>query len=416
MTQKHFIIPLGLISRRNYQHLMQTLLPYFRNNAEAVKTFVDHFWPEVHKMNAGEIGPSQFIQSIILLAEKNHQITLSDRIIQETWQGMTPNVVLTVKDLKETLALAKTQGDSVSFYSSSNANDIGQILKEIQKDSSVAIKALQLAQQLSLDGMPLTIFNEHMFELDSTHKFCSYQDTFIQSPHIRFAVPTLQAVGALPGDRTDIIGHLSLDSTPQQSLANPTEVKTLLDIPPDQDFAFVVGTTQPPEVDVQFLDILLRELQDSSMPMQVRFGIHPGVKPECINQYLSDLLLVCEQYPLVATQFKIVLNASTKSKLDESMLTRVLTSPFVRECEITGPQAAEVATHIAQAVPGALPTQFAMAGKPVVTGKPAYLPDNWFKSSSTFFAAKPTDAKTRTELGLTEDSVATRFAEALCQP
>lgn len=634
--QKHFIIPIGLLSRRNYQYLIKELLPHFNQNEEQVKNFVNDFWPDVIRMNENRIAPEEFISNLIQRANNRYAVSVSILEIMRVWQGMAPNLALTAKDIKEMMAWTKVQSQALSFYSTSNSHDIKQILDEIQKNSPMSVietdfgyqftldnfnvalylsyklnvsrenlmahvlqqisshqemclvvgpekdnsipfsvvqeemktlrkmdldamhattvpasilevenfssgtfsqlftsipaiinvqgertlftkkpiiflvssigdsdlaaatanqlaiqkqpsivlpmtpvagkqlatknfhsyvtyvsptyfginendkqfkeaseitdvveklvsiqphricvgvssyvdeeKALQLTKELADGRVALTIFNEHMFDLDPQHKFNQYKEHFASASksYIRFVVPTPEAVGSLPSDRTDKIGHLSLDVVSQAPSNSPISeaVFQKLGLEKDQQFVFVSGTTQPIDVDKNFLAILLTELEKHPS-MQVRIGIHPGVAE--VNSYLAALLDVCLQHPALSGQVKIILNSNIASKLNENMCSRVELSEFILACDVKGPQAAAVATHIAQAVPGALPVMAVKGGKVAFTGKPAHLPTQWFATKESFFSDK-SDGKPR-ELDNSElspgENTEERFAKLL---
>ncbi len=170
------------------------------------------------------------------------------------------------------------------------------------------------------------------------------------------------------------------------------------DINKNNECIFISGTTQPVEVDQELLKALLEEISTGKYEhVQLRFGMHPGVKSA--DDYLNGLLKVCADYPKTKNQFKIILTPQFKSKLRSS-----ISSEFILEADISGPDAAEVADRIAQAVPGALLNEAALKGKPAYFHKQSsvpYLPSSLFSGDiKVFFTAKTGTVRSYAELEL----------------
>lgn len=284
----------------------------------------------------------------------------------------------------------------------------------------------QIANQLTI---PFTVAYEYMFKPDK-HSLWKYIPQLAANMGCHIAVPLESAVAdikALYRETTvDVIGHLSLDSV-QTKIADVTETRETLSVDAKQELIFVSGTSQPTEVDNQFLDVLLAELSTGQYPsLQLRMGLHPGVKD--LETYLQILLATAAKYPTIKNQFKIILDENKLTQAIKSSLVRqgenstekelakeiedrlkpFLESPFIIRANVSGPSAAKAADKITQAVPGALLNEAALQGKPSYfherTVKP-YLPVAWFSQTvSAFFAAKPQSSHTKEELGLTDSA------------
>lgn len=263
----------------------------------------------------------------------------------------------------------------------------------------------QIAKRLT---MPFTLAYEYMFKPEK-HALWKYADELAQMPNSHFAVPLDSAVSDMPihdrETKIHVVGHLSLDRT-SESATDVAKTRGKLSVNPDQDFVFISGTTQPSEIDNQFLNALLFELATGKHSgIQLRMGIHPGVKN--LDAYLSMLLETCERYPQTVSQFKIILTTEMANKLQEVKAD----SRFIIRADVTGSEAAQAADKVAQAVPGALLNEAALKGKPSYfhdeTAKP-YLPKTWFSTSiPTFFATKPVAPRTKNQLGLADNASAT---------
>lgn len=258
----------------------------------------------------------------------------------------------------------------------------------------------QIASRLSI---PFTIAYEYMFKPEK-HSLWQYVGQLAAKENCHFAVPLQSAITDIKEldmhADVHVIGHLSLDRV-QGITSDVTQSRKNLSIEPDQKLVFVSGTTQPTEVDNQFLTALLSELSTGNYPtIQLRMGIHPGVKD--LDMYLETLLHTCHLFNTTSHQFKIILSKQIANKLTRPLAV----SPFIIHADVTGPEAALAADNISQAVPGALLNEAALQGKPSYfhqqSAKP-YLPKTWFAENiSTFFTAKPQPPHHKGELGVTD--------------
>ncbi|MBU1629102.1 MAG: hypothetical protein KKH06_03370 [Gammaproteobacteria bacterium] len=264
-------------------------------------------------------------------------------------------------------------------------------------------KAMQLAEKIQI---PSTFVYEYMCAPPATHQLWNRMNLLSSNPNLSFAFPLRSAFeegNAFSSikDRCCAIGHRSLDPKPENLAGNSdTDIKEKLGLSRDQNFVFVTGTTQPHETDTQYLNVLLTELAKHP-GMSVRFGIHPGVAE--INDYMGKILDVCEQHGNLEGRFKIILTSGVKKKLSRDVVQTLLNSGFVLETNVGGPDAASAATHVAQAVAGALPNVAVMDGKVVHVGarEQSHLPADWFADSVATFFNQSTGAKhTPEELGL----------------
>lgn len=256
----------------------------------------------------------------------------------------------------------------------------------------------QIATRLTI---PFTVAYEYMFKPEK-HSLWKHVGQLASKENGHFAVPLDSAVidiKELNGDAdVQVVGHLSLDRV-QGVSSDIAKTRKTLSVDAEQELVFVSGTTQPTEVDNQFLNALLTELSTGKYPaIQLRMGIHPGVKD--LDAYLQTLLKTCEMFPATNDQFKIVINSQIASKLKQPLAD----SPFIIRADVSGPDAAQAADKITQAVPGALLNEAALKGKPSYfhdkSAKP-YLPKSWFSENiSAFFTAKPESPHTKSELGL----------------
>ena len=260
----------------------------------------------------------------------------------------------------------------------------------------------QIANQLTI---PFTIAYEYMFKPEK-HSLWKHVGVLAAKDNCHFAVPLDSAVMDIKElnnkANVHVIGHLSLDRM-QGDASDNTKIHKLLSIDAEKELIFVSGTTQPTEVDNQFLKALLAELATGKYPsIQLRMGIHPGVKD--LDVYLQTLLKTCDMFQTVKDQFKIVLTSQLASKLKQP----IDNSPFVIRADVSGADAAQTANNITQAVPGALLNEAALRGKPSYFHDQAtkpYLPKTWFSESiSAFFTAKPQLPHSKDELGLNDSA------------
>jgi hypothetical protein len=207
------------------------------------------------------------------------------------------------------------------------------------------------------------------------------------------------------------VGHLCIDRAQVQLEFDKGPVKQRLKVQDEDELIFISGTTQPHQVDNEFLDALLSELCQKNYPyLQIRFGLHPGVADPTL--YLQTLLHTCEKYPKAQEQFKIVLTNQMEEKLKDPKLKD---HKFILHTECSGAEMSQAANKVAQAVPGALLNESALAGKPSYFHNKStipYLPEKWFSENiSTFFCAKAVAARNIKKLELSEsvDDAMARF-------
>ncbi len=270
---------------------------------------------------------------------------------------------------------------------------------------------------MHLDDIPVLMAYEFMFRPEG-HYLWEYVPNLGSKPNVHWAIP-------LPGAKPDfdidiedeklhIIGHLSIDNAylPKPLGSKNSEyIKGGLQISSEQSFAFISSTTQPVEVDAQFLKHVFAELPKYP-GMQVRLGLHPGVQD--LDSYISRIISVYQTYP-DTEQFKVILPESLigRFKSPESTIDNPLFKSLFLRVNINGSEAAFAADRVAQAVPGALLNQAALVGKPVYahSGKP-YLPNAYFSCSiGTFFNRPRKLAPAKEELGLDERTAPERCAE-----
>ncbi|MBA3662096.1 MAG: hypothetical protein H0W64_10230 [Gammaproteobacteria bacterium] len=268
----------------------------------------------------------------------------------------------------------------------------------------------QIASELNI---PCTIAYEYMFKPEK-HAFWNYVDSLASKERCDFAAPLRPAQNDImtinPAARVNLIGHLSLDNLPNDT-TNIDAIKKSLLVHEEDELVFLSGTTQPTEIDNQFLDAILKELATGKHPtLQLRMGLHPGIKDP--DDYLKNLLSTCEKYPLTNKQFKIILTDQMETRLT----TPLSAMNFILRNNTSGPNAAQAAAKITQAVPGALLNQAALMGKPCYfheTSTKPYLPERWFSNNiSAFFKAQQQSPHSRDELGL-KDSAPAELAKLL---
>lgn len=256
----------------------------------------------------------------------------------------------------------------------------------------------QIASQLTI---PFTIAYEYMFK-PAVHGLWNYIPQLSAKNGCQYAVVLESAIEDIKtlSSNADIhiIGHLSLDRV-QGVAASVDHTRKSLLIEEGQELVFVSGTTQPTAVDNTFLSALLAELSTGKYPtIQVRMGIHPGVND--LDAYLQTLLSTCQMFPATNAQFKIVINNQIASKLKQPLAD----SPFIIRVDVSGPDLAQTADKISQAVPGALLNEAALKGKPSYfhdKSVKTYLPTSWFSDNiSAFFNAKSQLPHHKNELGL----------------
>lgn len=276
--------------------------------------------------------------------------------------------------------------------------------------------ALQVTKHIDIS---CTLVYEFMFKPEN-HVLWQYLAQFGEKKNINFAVPLAPASDdikkILPKAKTEAVGHLSidraltLDTATEQQIA---DVKKSLHLDPDDALAFVSGTTQPTNVDIEFIAALLETLNSTHYPnLHVRFGIHPGIKDECVNDYFLQLLKVCKCYPKTNAQFKIILTPTFKQRLNINFTPE--DEFFIVHSSVSGADAAKAADKLAQAVPGALLNESAIKGKPSyfhLKNNSPYLPSAFFEQTiPAFLSAQKQAPQTLDRLQLKEGDVATRLA------
>jgi hypothetical protein len=245
--------------------------------------------------------------------------------------------------------------------------------------------AFQIANLLNI---PCTLVYEFMFKPEK-HALWNYLPQFTQKKNINFAVPLPAAsedIRALyPEARIEEMGHLSIDRALTSTVSiDVTDVKNRLTVKANEELGFISGTTQPTNVDVNFLEALLSEIDTGQYPhLQVRFGMHPGIKDA--DNYLKALLIACGRHPNISSQFKIILSPTFEERLVNKPEQ---SNPFILRCNVPGAEASQAANRVAQAVPGALLNESAIQGKPsyfhAQENKP-YLPKSLFSSTIADF-------------------------------
>lgn len=257
----------------------------------------------------------------------------------------------------------------------------------------------QIANYLSI---PSTIAYEYMFKPDK-HVFWKHIAKLSTKNNCDYTVPLSLAKEQIleinKNAKVEEIGHLSIDRSQAANAVDPAPVRKLLLVNKDDELIFISGTTQPTEIDTEFLDALLSEISTGKYPnLQLRMGIHPGIKDP--DSYLKSLLEVCAKFSTSERQFKIILTP----QIEKRLLKPLNHNLFILRGEITGSEVASAADKLTQAVPGALLNEAALKGKPVYFHEKSaipYLPKNWFSENiSTFFKEKPKAAHSLKELEL----------------
>ena len=159
---------------------------------------------------------------------------------------------------------------------------------------------------------------------------------------------------------------------------------------------------------------ILNELATNHYPnLQIRFGFHPGISDK--ESYLNTLLSICAKYPHLSAQFKIILPPQIEQQVK---LEAILNSPFIVRANVSGPQAANAAAKIAQAVPGALLNESVIKGKPSYfhrEGAEPYLPRDLFSNNIQIFFSATTNntPRTKKELDLDDSTTAENMANIM---
>lgn len=274
----------------------------------------------------------------------------------------------------------------------------------------------QLAESLDI---PSLIAYEFMFKPEQ-HCLWNHLAALSQRPQVKWALPLPAAkedFSLIPDDRRVITGHISIDNAYTGSQTSPErlqEVRRDLQVSTDDSLAFISSTTQPLEVDANFIDCLLEELKQHPN-MQVRLGLHPGIQN--LDEYLQKILAVYQNHSAISAQFKIILPDNLVSRIKEPQLTidnPLYKSIFLR-VNMTGSEAASAADRVSQAVPGALLNQAALEGKPAYShsGK-SYLPEGCFSNSlNTFFQTPRQAARPKSDLGLGDRTAPEAIADII---
>lgn len=266
--------------------------------------------------------------------------------------------------------------------------------------------------------IPVLMAYEFMFKPEN-HCLWNHVPSLSKKPNIKWALPLFTATEdfPVPSEKRYITGHLSIDNAysgaPASSKKIP-EIKELLQIAPEKKFTFISSTTQPVEIDTDFLNCLLTELKEHP-DMQVRLGLHPGIQD--FDAYLKEIVTIYKKHPEIADQFKIILPDNLVERIKSPALTindPQLQNLFLR-VNITGSEAAFAADRITQAVPGALLNQAVLEGKPAYShlGKP-YLPKQFFSQSiSSFFTSEPQPPRLKEDLNLDNKTAPENYAEII---
>jgi ribosomal protein L7/L12 len=325
--------------------------------------------------------------------------TAIDRI-----QDLKDNKVITIVSLQEITKqddslvkdkISKQEAETIKLFLDKN----GIQHAYIGVPSSNNEIPYQLANELTIS---FTFAYEYMFKPEK-HSFWSYVDKLASKENCDFAVPLAPAKTNIleinPKAKIQEIGHLSIDRSQTADVTDSTQIKKSLLATIEDQLIFISGTTQPTEVDNQFLDVLLNEITTGQYPnLQLRMGVHPGVKDP--DSYLQALLNTCEKYSNAKDQFKIILTTQIEKRLQRP----IPPTSFILRSEISGSDAAQAADKITQAVPGALLNEAALKGKPCYFHEKSaipYLPKTWFSENlAAFFTAKPKASRSREELGL----------------
>lgn len=311
----------------------------------------------------------------------------------------------------------------ITNYSKNNIseNDFNLFIKERQVQRAyVGVPSnnnefpYQIAEKLTI---PCVIAYEYMFN-SKEHGFWNHVNSLASKKDCKFAVPLQKAKEDIlkinQNADVEVVGHLSIDRAENAkiNIQEIEEIKKKLSIDVENELIFVSGTTQPTQVDTQFVEVLLKELSTGKYPnLQLRMGLHPGV--ENCNDYLERLLKICYNYPKTKSQFKIILNFSFQKKLTLPLYSNDFL--FFPETDISGPEIAKAAEKVAQAVPGALLNEGALKGKPACINSDTvfYLPEDRFTTNiATFFSSKKKSPLNREQLDL-EDTAPNLMAKLM---
>lgn len=324
----------------------------------------------------------------------------------------------TIADRVVVQRLAEVLGENIELQKVLSAEQLAKVNTFISQQGAKQLyigmpsqldeeKALQLAQTTDV---ACTFAYEHLFQPAKDHRLWAHKGKMEKNTKLRFATPVAQA-SKLFASRTHVISHSSFNGINQQLTLNKTEqeIQALLKV--KQAHTFISGTTQPHEVDAEFVNALLTELVNHPT-IEVRFGIHPGVSD--MGVYLKSLLSVCHNHQNIEDRFKIILSPVIKSKMNEQDLAAITKSEFMLQADVSGTEAAETANRVAQAVPGALTNRAVIRGKPTYYHREkSHLPLDWFaKDIATFFQSSKHTPHKLEELELDADISA---AEALAR-
>ena len=242
----------------------------------------------------------------------------------------------------------------------------------------------QLAESLDI---PLLMAYEFMFKPDS-HCLWKHVPILNKKTNVKWALPLVTAKEdfQVPDEKLFITGH----------------------------FVFMSSTTQPVQVDAEFLDCLLTELKQHPN-MQVCLGLHPGIQN--FDTYLQEILAIYRKHPEIAAQFKIILpdNLVSRIKAPELTINETMCQNAFLRVNVTGSEAASAADRVTQAVPGALLNQAVLEGKPTYShlGKP-YLPRQYFSNTiASFFSVGSQPVRLKKDLGLDKGTTPERYADII---
>ncbi len=261
-------------------------------------------------------------------------------------------------------------------------------------------------------NIPCIFAYEFMFK-PQNHTLFTYLPLLQGKKNISFAVSLESAASEIRsyGFEANAIGHLSVDRASIPISVDKSAIKTKMNINSTEELVFISATTQPKEIDMDFLGALLTEILSGKYPnLQLRYGIHPGIKD--MPAYFSSLSSLLSSYPAAEKQFKIILPAAIKEKLQD---TSLIPKAFILECEVNGPDAGNAADRVAQAVLGALPTEAALRGKPAYAHQGnTYLPKGLLATSlSDLLTRNASTPPTKGELALPSDSAPAVLAKKI---
>ncbi|MCD6044995.1 MAG: Uncharacterized protein K0R48_158 [Gammaproteobacteria bacterium] len=276
----------------------------------------------------------------------------------------------------------------------------------------------QVAKELATKDIPCTVAYEFMFSAPQNHCFWTAIPE-LTSAKLDYAVSLSAAkkdiLNRNPDAKINIVGHLSIDRAIANNTMGPIETKEKLEIKANEEFIFISGTTQPINVDSEFALAILNELASNNYPnLQIRFGLHPGIPDK--ESYLNTLLSMCAKYPHLSAQFKIILSPPIEQQVKSE---DILNNSFIVRVNVSGPEAANAAAKIAQAVPGALLNESVIKGKPSYfhrEGEP-YLPRDFFSNNiQAFFNATTNNSPhTKKDLDLNDSTTAENMANIMCK-